>query len=650
MGEWWRAAGSTPRLARLLQDEHDVPDFFLRHERLLHQFRAFLAARPAVLSDVEPLLLLSPAQVLDSGVTASAEAELAVLPFLAAVSSFVEEAYAAQLASFRSARHMADLSSPQDWFPVARRMRRHWCLHLGPTNSGKTHDAARRLLASGTGLYLSPLRLLAWEMYERMRRAGLRCALRTGQEYIGPEDATHIACTVEMAPVTAKVDIAVLDEVQMIVDDARGAAWTRALLGVPARELHLCGAMEPSGLPDLLRKLALECDDSVSAEAHQRMVPLVVENRPLGSLKQAMAGDCVVCFTRRDVLLVKAELEQLGLAPCVIYGSLPPEVRREQAALFNDPTSGHDVLVASDAVGMGLNLQIRRVVFRTLRKYDGEVVRRLTPAEIRQISGRAGRYGGRYASCGRVTCLSPDDHAVLLEVLGDTCAAAEEAQVVPRAALLPLPERLNAFGQALEADLRRVLPFADMVRRFLAAATVPPHYFLSRARGVLEVAEALEEVRLAPGEKLTFCQAPVAPQDAAAMAALLDFAKTYAASGRAPLPELRLPEPASAVTARHIFDLEGMHKVYDTYQWLARRFPDAFPDAGTAGSMRQTVARRIARALRQPLAAPDEEEHGPAGLEAGLWVAVGGGEASAPLADEAFLPQERPASRRRATA
>merc|ERR1719174_3565030 len=220
-----------------------------------------------------------------------------------------------------------------------------------------------------------------------------------------------------MGALSAGFEVAVIDEVQMLTDQSRGASWTRALLGIQARDVHLCGTAEPPGLAELLLQLSKDCGDHPNIQLHERMAPLVVEETPLQSLAEVVPGDCVVCFTRHDVLATKAELEQLGLVTCVIYGSLPPEGRRDQAALFNDPSSGHDVLVASDAVGMGLNLHIRRVVFRSLRKFDGESARQLSPPEIRQIAGRAGRFGGMYGRFGLVNCLSSEDHFALCEAL-----------------------------------------------------------------------------------------------------------------------------------------------------------------------------------------------------------------------------------------
>jgi len=397
------------------------------------------------------------------------------------------------------------------------------------------------------------------------------------------------------------------------VDESRGAAWTRALLGVQARALHICGSADPPGLQELLHRLALDCGDATLTEAYERMTPLVLEGKPLGGFKDIKAGDCVICFTRHDVLLTKAELENLGMSASTIYGSLPPDVRRDQAALFNDPASGYDVLVASDAIGMGLNLQIRRIVFRSLRKFDGETTRCLTAAEIRQISGRAGRYGGRYGSCGLVACFTVQDHEAVSAALDEdglppsTLCTADAASFEPRAALFPLPEHLEAFSRALEADVGRPLPFGDLVERFLAIAKASPRYFLSRARHMLSIAGVLTDVYLPPGEKFVLCQTPVSDRDTVSLAALHNFACCLAKGGCVPFPASDISDVPIATTGRGVLELEQLHKLCDIYVWLALRFPDAFSEHAAARAVRQLATERIGQSLRLPLDKADLE-------------------------------------------
>ena len=150
---------------------------------------------------------------------------------------------------------VTDLGNPASLFPAARALRRTIVAHVGATNSGKTHAALAALRSAGSGVYCSPLRLLAWQVYEKLSAGGLACSLVTGQERREVPGAAHTACTVEMASARREVEVAVVDEVQLMGDESRGWAFTRAVLGLPARTLHVCG--DPAVLP-LLHKIAAE--------------------------------------------------------------------------------------------------------------------------------------------------------------------------------------------------------------------------------------------------------------------------------------------------------------------------------------------------------------------------------------------------------
>ena len=254
---------------------------------------------------------------------------------------------------------LLDLRYPAEWYPVARQAQRDIHLHIGPTNSGKTYHALKALEASRSGIYAGPLRLLAHEVYSRLNSMGKSCDLSTGDEQIQNqnEDTTMTACTVEMAPLGAEFDVGVIDEIQMIGDGSRGWAWTQALLGLKARELHLCG--EARTLP-LIREIVASIGDKLHVHTYERLTPLQTMTSSLhGSLRNLRKGDCVVCFSRIGIHAIKSQIElatQRRVA--IVYGSLPPEIRAQQASLFNDPDNDYDFLVASDAIGMGLNLSV----------------------------------------------------------------------------------------------------------------------------------------------------------------------------------------------------------------------------------------------------------------------------------------------------
>jgi ATP-dependent RNA helicase SUPV3L1/SUV3 len=250
-----------------------------------------------------------------------------------------------------------DLRYPTEWYRSARALQREIHLHVGPTNSGKTYHALKRLEESGNGLYAGPLRLLAHEVYSRFNKKGIPCDLVTGDDVRKQEgvDAPISSHTVEMVDCSKYCEVAVIDEIQMIASEDRGWAWTRALLATRAKELHLCG--EVRVIP-LIRELAASMGDTLHIHYYDRLNPLKAMTKSLrGNLKSLRRGDCIVCFSVIGIHAMKKQIEiDTGRRVAIVYGSLPPEIRAQQAALFNDPTNDYDFLVASDAIGMGLNL------------------------------------------------------------------------------------------------------------------------------------------------------------------------------------------------------------------------------------------------------------------------------------------------------
>lgn len=278
--------------------------------------------------------------------------------------------------------------TPMDAYPLARTMQRHVTLHVGPTNSGKTHDALQVLAAAPSGAYLGPLRLLAYEKFEELNRMGCVCSLRTGEEAVELAGARHVSSTVEMANFSQPIDVAVIDEAQMIADKTRGHNWTNAILGIPAREVHICCAPHAE---QVVTDLVALCEDTLTVVRHERLVPLRPSARTFHLPKDVKLGDALVVFSRKSVHAVAAQVAAAGFRPSVIYGALPHDVRHEEARRFDEGET--DVVVATDAIGMGMNLPIRRVVFVEQEKYDGYSMRLLRPEEVQQIAGRAGRFG-----------------------------------------------------------------------------------------------------------------------------------------------------------------------------------------------------------------------------------------------------------------
>ena len=277
---------------------------------------------------------------------------------------------------------------PEDEYPETRAMKRRFILHIGPTNSGKTHDALERLKQAEHGAYFGPLRLLALEVYDRLNSEHVPCSMITGEETLEVPGAVCQACTVEMLNDHEYFDVAVVDECQMAADPYRGHNWTRAVLGLRAEEIHLCMAPEAE---DIMVQMIKRCGDSFQIVRHKRSTRLTLEKKPYSLKRDLKKGDALIVFSKKSVLALAAHLENQGVRCSVIYGSLPPATRREQVRRFLERET--EVVVSTDAIGMGLNLPIRRIVFVETRKFDGTARRSLLPEEIRQIAGRAGRFG-----------------------------------------------------------------------------------------------------------------------------------------------------------------------------------------------------------------------------------------------------------------
>lgn len=279
-------------------------------------------------------------------------------------------------------------ATPMEAYPLARTMTRHFVVHVGPTNSGKTHDALRELMAAGSGCYLGPLRLLAYEQFERVNAEGVPCSLLTGEESIVVAGARHVASTVEMANFHHEVEVAVIDEAQMMADPDRGHHWTAAILGIPASVVHVCCAPQAERVTCELISL---CADELEVRYHERLVPLRADRGNYRVPSSVVAGDALIVFSRRMVHQVASEVAASGLSASMIYGALPHDVRHEEARRFDEGET--DVVVATDAIGLGMNLPIRRIVFVEQEKWDGHALRPLKAEEVQQIAGRAGRFG-----------------------------------------------------------------------------------------------------------------------------------------------------------------------------------------------------------------------------------------------------------------
>ena len=255
---------------------------------------------------------------------------------------------------------------------------------LGPTNTGKTHQALEQLIAYGGGMIGLPLRLLAREIYDRLRaRVGDDLvALLTGEERIEPLHARYWVCTVESMPVHRVVPFVVVDEVQLATHPTRGHVFTDRLLNARGtRETWFLGS-------DMMRPILEKLTPTAEIKTFERLSELsYIEPRRLEALPKRSA---IIAFSTRQVYALADQLRALHGGVAVVLGALSPRARNAQVELFESEQVPH--LVSTDAIGMGLNLNIRYVFFAALRKFDGHQHRDLEPWELGQIAGRAGRY------------------------------------------------------------------------------------------------------------------------------------------------------------------------------------------------------------------------------------------------------------------
>ena len=421
-------------------------------------------------------------------------------------------------------------------------------LHIGEPNSGKTHDALQALKAAGTGWYLAPLRLLAYEIFDRLNEEGVACDLLTGEEYIPVKGARITAATIEMFNPAASGECVIIDEAQMLADADRGWAWTRAMMESAAPEMHIIG---PTTAKRLIEVLADAADIPYELIEHQRLAPIKVADRH-HTLEALPPYTVLVTFTRQSVLDLKMKLERLGRAVSVVYGSLPPEVRRRQADRFAEGET--EICVATDAVGMGLNLPADVVCFYNTEKFDGKSDRQLLPQEVQQIGGRAGRFG--LSKTGLISATNSHHLRVIRELHAQKPPDLEYARVAPTVddlSMIPgsLAEQLGRWAEleSIPEELRAVITTADLVERIELAKMLSDDEIKR-----LGLAQALQLVN-APARKST-------------RSYWLDCAHMILEGYQIPLPP---DAPAPIADSGDLEATELSIACADIYLWLSRR-------------------------------------------------------------------------------
>jgi len=290
---------------------------------------------------------------------------------------------------------------------------------LGPTNTGKTHLAVERMLAHSSGMIGLPLRLLAREIYDRIvKTRGAKCvALVTGEEKIVPAHPQYFVCTVEAMPLDRKVEFLAVDEIQLCADPERGHVFTHRLMH--ARGVHETMLMGAATMVPLVRRLC----PNAEIQFRERLSTLSYAGPK--KLTRLPRRSAIVAFSADAVYAIAELIRRHRGGAAVVMGSLSPRTRNAQVGLFQ---SGEvDFLVATDAIGMGLNMDVDHVAFAGLRKFDGRRTRGLLSQEIGQIAGRAGRFR-RDGSFG-VTSDAPDlDPDIVSAIEGHVFPAVQGAE------------------------------------------------------------------------------------------------------------------------------------------------------------------------------------------------------------------------------
>jgi ATP-dependent RNA helicase SUPV3L1/SUV3 len=464
-------------------------------------------------------------------------------------------------------------------FPMAREMRRKLTLHIGPTNSGKTYTAMQKLEKADTGYYLAPLRLLALEGYEGLKAKGIESSLITGEEQILDDEATHISSTIEMMNYEVDVDVCVIDEVQMIDDRDRGWAWANAIIGAPAKEIIMTGS---SNSKNAIIALAEYLGEELEIIEFERKNPLTLLEKPT-HVKDVTEGTAIIAFSRKEVLRLKENFSKT-FSVSVVYGNLSPEVRREEARRFREGET--QVLIATDAIAMGMNLPIQTILFSKAEKFDGITTRHLFPSEVHQISGRAGRFG--LSEEGFVGALNPE----ALRIVKKNFYKEDREISVPFKVMANL-EHIKLVGKILEENsLEVILAF------FVKNMEFNGPFYASSLDDMLEASKIVDAYDLDIATKYHLACAPLTLKSPYIIEAYESY--IYALEqGKSVAYNPPVLAGKYAQTTDELLRAEDMVKEISLYLWLSYRFGEQFVDEKKAREHRAVLNKYIEKTLHQ---------------------------------------------------
>ena len=274
---------------------------------------------------------------------------------------------------------------------------------LGPTNTGKTFLAIETMLSFESGMIGFPLRLLAREVYDKIiKKVPVdKVALITGEEKIIPSDAKYFLCTVESMPIDKNLDFVGIDEIQMCFDHERGHIFTDRLLNLRGEKLTMF--MGANTIKNIISKL----EGDVEFVNKERLSKLFYTGHK--KISRIERKSAIIAFSTEEVYAIAELIRRQKGGAAIVMGSLSPKTRNAQVDLYQ--SGDVDYLVATDAIGMGINMDLDNVYFSNLKKFDGKKLRRLNLSEIGQIAGRAGRYlnDGSFGITGDAGKINPEE-------------------------------------------------------------------------------------------------------------------------------------------------------------------------------------------------------------------------------------------------
>ncbi len=278
---------------------------------------------------------------------------------------------------------------------------------LGPTNTGKTHLAIETMLSFESGMIGFPLRLLAREVYDKViKKVNIeKVALITGEEKIIPSNSKYFLCTVESMPIDKQLDFVAVDEIQMCSDHERGHIFTDRLLNMRGEKLTMFMGS------NTIRNIVAKLDDDVEFINRNRLSKLSYSGHK--KISRIDRKTAIIAFSAEEVYAIAELIRRQKGGASIVMGSLSPKTRNAQVELYQ--SGDVDFLVATDAIGMGINMDLNNVYFSNLKKFDGKKLRRLNLSEIGQIAGRAGRYmnDGSFGITGQCGIISPENVELL---------------------------------------------------------------------------------------------------------------------------------------------------------------------------------------------------------------------------------------------